>query len=87
MNKSELINSIAEKANLTKAQAKNALEAFVASTQEALKKDDKVSLIGFGTFSNVDRKARVGHNPATGKKINIPAKKVVKFKPGAGLAE
>jgi DNA-binding protein HU-beta len=87
MNKSELINAIAEKANLTKVQAKGALEAFVAATQDALNKDEKVSLIGFGTFSNVERKARVGHNPANGKKINIPAKKVVKFKPGAGLAK
>lgn len=87
MNKSELINAIAEKANLTKVQAKNALEAFVASAQDALKKDEKISLIGFGTFSNVERKARVGHNPATGKKINIPAKKVVKFKPGAAFAK
>lgn len=87
MNKSELINAIAEKANLTKVQAKSALEAFVGATQDALKNGDKVSLIGFGTFSNTERKARVGHNPATGKKINIPAKKVVKFKPGAALAE
>jgi DNA-binding protein HU-beta len=87
MNKSELINAIAEKANLTKVQAKNALEAFVASAQDALKKDEKISLIGFGTFSNVERKARVGHNPATGKKINIPAKKVVKFKPGAAFVK
>jgi DNA-binding protein HU-beta len=87
MNKSELINAIAEKANLTKAQAKSALEAFVSTTQDALKKDDKISLIGFGTFSVNERKARVGHNPANGKKINIPAKKVIKFKPGSAFAE
>ena len=87
MNKSELINAIAEKAGLTKVQAKGALEAFMAATKETLKKNDKISLIGFGTFSVTDRKARVGHNPATGKKINIPAKKVVKFKPGAAFAK
>ncbi|MBO6080202.1 MAG: HU family DNA-binding protein [Bacteroidales bacterium] len=87
MNKSELINSMAEKANLTKVQAKAALEAFLSSAEDALKKDDKLSLIGFGTFSTVERKARVGHNPANGKKINIPAKKVVKFKPGSNFSE
>ena len=86
MNKSELINAMAEKAGLTKVQAKGALEAFVAATEEALKKNDKIALIGFGTFSVADRKARTGHNPATGKSIKIPAKKVVKFKPGAAFA-
>ncbi len=87
MNKSELINAMAEKANLTKVQAKAALEAFLASAEGALKKNDKISLIGFGTFSVADRKARVGHNPANGKKINIPAKKVVKFKAGSNFAK
>lgn len=87
MNKSDLINAMAEKAGLTKVQAKGALEAFVAATEESLKKGDKLSLIGFGTFSVTDRKARVGHNPANGKKINIPAKKVVKFKPGAAFTK
>ena len=85
MNKSELINAMAEKAGLTKVQAKSALEAFVAATEESLKKGDKLSLIGFGTFSVADRKARTGHNPATGKSIKIPAKKVVKFKPGSAF--
>ena len=87
MNKSELINAIAEKANLTKAQAKDALEAFVDSAKEALNNNDKISLIGFGTFSITDRKARVGHNPRTGKSIKIPAKKVVKFKPSSAFAK
>ena len=87
MNKSELINAMAEKAGLTKVQAKGALEAFVATAEEALKKDDKISLIGFGTFSDAERKAITGHNPSTGKSIKIPAKKVVKFKPGAAFAE
>ncbi len=87
MNKSELINAMAEKAGLTKVQAKGALEAFMEATKDALKKSDKISLIGFGTFSVTDRKARVGHNPRTGKSIKIPAKKVVKFKPGAAFAK
>ena len=87
MNKSELINAMAEKAGLTKVQAKNALEAFVSATEDALKKNDKLSLIGFGTFSVAERKARVGHNPEKKKKINIPAKKVVKFKAGSSFSK
>jgi len=87
MNKSELINAIAEKTGLTKVQAKGALEAMVAATTDSLKKGDKLSLIGFGTFSVAQRKARTGHNPATGKSIKIPAKKVVKFKPGSAFAK
>lgn len=87
MNKSELINAMAEKAGLTKVQAKNALEALMDATEDTLKKGGKLSLIGFGTFSVADRKARTGHNPATGKSIKIPAKKVVKFKPGSAFAK
>ena len=87
MNKSELINAMAEIAELTKVQAKNALEALIAATTDTLKKGGKLSLIGFGTFSVADRKARTGHNPATGKSIKIPAKKVVKFKPGSAFAK
>ena len=87
MNKSELINAMAEKAGLTKVQAKGALEAFMEAAKESLKKNDKISLIGFGTFSVTNSKARVGHNPRTGKSIKIPAKKVVKFKPGAAFAK
>ena len=87
MNKSELINAMAEKAELTKVQAKNALEALIAATTDTLKKGGKLSLTGFGTFSVADRKARTVHNPATGKSIKIPAKKVVKFKPGSAFAK
>ncbi len=85
MNKNELISAMAEKADLTKVQAKAALEAFIASSEETLKKGGKISLIGFGTFSVADRKARTGHNPRTGKKIKIAAKKVVKFKAGSAF--
>jgi len=87
MNKSELINSMAEKAGLTKVQAKSALDAFMCATTDALKKGDKLSLVGFGTFAVVKREARKGHNPQTKQVINIPAKKVVKFKAGSELAE
>lgn len=87
MNKTELINSIAEKTGLTKTQAKDALEATVCAVTCALEKGDKVALIGFGTFSVAEKAARQGVNPATKKKITIPAKKVVKFKAGADLAE
>jgi len=87
MNKAQLIDAIAEKANLTKADAKKALDAFVDSTSDALKNGDRVALIGFGSFSVATRSARTGRNPQTGKTINISAKKVVKFKPGAELAD
>ena len=86
MNKAQLIDAIAEKAGLTKADSKKALEAFVETVGEALKGGDKVTLIGFGFFVS-ERSARSGRNPQTGKTITIPAKKVVKFKAGAELAE
>ena len=86
MNKAQLIDAIAE-AGLTKADSKKALEAFVETVGEALKGGDKVALIGFGSFSVSERSARSGRNPQTGKTITIPAKKVVKFKAGAELAE
>ena len=86
MNKTELVQAIAEKTNLTKVQAKAALDATLMSIAGALKKDDKVALIGFGTFQVIKKDAREGINPATKAKIKIPAKKVVKFKAGADLA-
>lgn len=85
MNKSDLIDSLASAAKITKVQAEACLNAFMTSTEKALKKNDKVILVGFGTFSVTKRAARKGRNPQTGKEINIPAKKVVKFKAGAGL--
>ena len=87
MNKAQLIDAIAEKANLTKADAKKALDAFVDATSDALKNGDRVALIGFGSFSVASRSARTGRNPQSGKTIEIPEKKVVKFKPGAELAD
>jgi DNA-binding protein HU-beta len=85
MNKSDLIDKMSGDAGITKVQAAAALDAFMAGTQTALKKGDKLILVGFGTFSVTKRAARKGRNPQTGKVINIPAKKVVKFKAGAGL--
>lgn len=87
MNKTELIDKIAEGAGLTKADAKKALEATTAAIKDALVAGDKVALIGFGTFSVNERPAREGINPATKEKIQIAAKKVAKFKAGAELAE
>ena len=85
MNKSELINAMAAESGLSKADAKKALDAFIASVTRAMKEDDKVALVGFGTFSVSERAARTGINPSTKQTIEIPAKKVVKFKPGAEL--
>ena len=86
MNKTQLIDEMAAKAGLSKADAKRALEAFMDSTSDALKGGDKVALVGFGSFSVSERGARTGRNPQTGATINIPAKKVVKFKAGAELS-
>lgn len=85
MNKNELISAIAENAGLTKADAKKALDSFINVTTDTLKNGEKIALIGFGTFDVVERQARVGLNPKTKEKIQIPAKKVIKFKPGADL--
>lgn len=87
MNKGELIDAIAKDAKLTKVDAGNALNAFVANVTKSLKKGNSVQLIGFGTFSISKRSARTGRNPQTGKEIKIAAKKVAKFKAGKALAE
>lgn len=86
MNKAELIDAIAADAGLSKADAKRALDGFIAATTKALKKGDNVALVGFGSFKVSKRAARKGRNPQTGKEIKIAAKKVVKFKAGAELA-
>ncbi len=87
MNKKELIESIAEAADISKAAAEKALNGTLAAIAESLKKGEKVTLVGFGTFSVSKREARQGRNPQTGKAINIPAKKVAKFKAGSKLSE
>ncbi|MEL0027938.1 MAG: HU family DNA-binding protein [Perlucidibaca sp.] len=87
MNKSELIDAIAEAANLTKADAGRALDATVAAVTQALKAGDAVTLVGFGTFSVKERAARTGRNPQTGKEIKIKASKTPSFKAGKGLKD
>ena len=88
MNKSELISSIAEKSNLSKKDAENALNGFLSTIEEALSKREKVQLVGFGTFEVRDRKAREGRNPRNPEEvIKIPASKAVSFRAGKGLKD
>ena len=86
MNKAELVDAISSEAKITKADAQRALDGFIDATTKALKKGERVALVGFGSFSISKRAARMGRNPQTGKAIKIAAKKVVKFKAGAELA-
>lgn len=85
MNKTELVNAIAEKSGLSKSDAKKALDATTEAIAEALKSGDKIALVGFGTFSVSERPERQGINPSTKETITIAAKKVAKFKAGADL--
>ena len=87
MNKAELVKTIASDAGITKDQATKALDSMTGAIKESLQNGEKTILIGFGTFSTVDRAERQGINPKTMEKILIPAKKVVKFKPGKEFAE
>ena len=86
MNKTELVEKIAAGAGLSKVDAKKALDATIAAIKDGLVAGEKIQLVGFGTFSVSERPAHEGINPATKEKINIAAKKVAKFKPGAELA-
>ena len=85
MNKSELISAVAAEAGISKVDAKKAIEAFVSTVTNTLANGENVALIGFVTFSVTEKSARTGINPATKQTINIPAKKVAKFKAGAEL--
>ena len=87
MNKAELINAIAAQSGLSKADSKKALDAFISTVTNTLKAESKVVLVGFGTFCVGKRGARTGINPATKAPIQIPAKKVAKFKAGAELTK
>jgi len=87
MNKSELVESMAKAGGISKAAAEKTLGGMLAAVTTALKKGDKVTLVGFGTFSVTKRAARQGRNPQTGKAITIKARKVARFKPGSKLAE
>ncbi len=85
MNKSDLIDAMAADAGITKAAAKKALESFLGNVERSLKDGNRVSLVGFGSWSVSNRAAREGRNPQTGKTISIAAKNVVKFKAGSEL--
>ncbi len=87
MNKTELVASVAEKAGLTKKDSEKAINALFASIEEALAKDEKVQIIGFGTFEVKTREERKGRNPQTGAEITIPASKTPVFKAGKGLKD
>ena len=87
MNKKELVDYISKSADLSKAQAEKALKGTLEGISETLKTGDKVSLVGFGTFSSARREARTGRNPQTGKSIDLPAKTYVKFKVGKTLGD
>ncbi len=87
MNKGDLVDAIAKATGLTKAASAEALDATLEAVTNTLKKGDKVTLPGFGTFSTSKRSARTGRNPQTGKEIKIAAKTVAKFKPGKKLAD
>jgi DNA-binding protein HU-beta len=87
MNKSDLINKVAESAGVTKVQAKSAIDCYHESVAGALKAGERVELVGFGTFSVSARAARTGRNPKTGAELQIAAKNVAKFKPGKALSD
>ena len=85
MNKADLVEAIASKTNLTKTKSKKVLEIVLSTTKEALTNDERVAIVGFGSFSTTHRKARVGRNPKTGQTVHIPEKTVVKFKQSEDL--
>ena len=87
MTKAELVEAVAKSANLPKGSAEKAVGAFIDSVSGALKKGDRVTLVGFGSFEVASRQARTGRNPQTGKEINIAEAKVPKFRPGKALKD
>jgi DNA-binding protein HU-beta len=87
MNKTDLVNQIAKKTGLTKSKSNEVIDAFVSSVTESLTEGEKVTLVGFGTFTTSKREARKGRNPKTGEVINIPSKTVARFKAGSELSK
>jgi DNA-binding protein HU-beta len=87
MNKAELVEEVAGKVGLTKKETNNVVDAITSAITDSLARDERVTLVGFGTFQVRERKARKGVNPQTRRNIQIPAKRVPKFKPGRGLRE
>lgn len=87
MNKTQLVDAIAQEAGLTKVEARRALDAVLKVTVDTLRKGDDVSIIGFGSFKVTERNSRKGLNPRTGERIEIPARRVVKFRPGSAIED
>jgi DNA-binding protein HU-beta len=87
MNKTDLVNQIAKKTGLTKSKSNEVIDAFVSSVTESLTEGEKVTLVGFGTFTTSKREARKGRNPKTGEVIDIPSKTVARFKAGSELSK
>jgi len=87
MNKADLVEKVASEVGLTKRASNEVIDAITSIVSDALSRGDKVTLVGFGTFQVMERKARRGRNPQTGEEIQIPGKKVPKFKPGRALRE
>ncbi len=87
MNKTELVSSIAKETGLSKTKTNEVVDAFVSAVSESLSKGEKVTLVGFGTFTTSKREARKGRNPKTGEVINIPGKTVARFKAGSDLTK
>ena len=87
MNKADLVEKIADQTGLTKRTSREAVDAIISALTDSLSREEKVTLVGFGTFQVMERKARKGRNPQTRETINIPPKNVPKFRPGKGLRE
>jgi len=87
MNKADLVGEVANQTRLTKKTSREAVDAVISAITDSLVREEKVALVGFGTFQVIERKARKGRNPRTGEEIQIPAKKVPKFVPGKSLRE
>lgn len=87
MNKAELVEKLSNQTGLTKKTSREAIDAVISALTDSLAREEKVTLVGLGTFQVTERKARRGKNPRTGEEIQIPAKKVPKFRPGKGLRE
>ncbi len=87
MNKAELVEEVADQTGLTKRVSREAVDAIISAITDSLAREERVTLVGFGSFQVMQRKARRGRNPQTGRELQIPAKKVPKFKAGRGLRE
>ena len=87
MNKAELVEEVADQTGITKKRSREAVDAIISAITDSLAREERVTLVGFGTFQAMERKARRGRNPQTGEELQIPAKKVPKFVPGKELRE